>query len=142
MSFTLNAVAQAKGSHSNTGANDSAEPLNTTRSRSRTPGAKGGVSPTSSHHLFSREPIRANLLRSVSGSQDSTAARKEHVCSDRTYRRRHPPNTARFCLGRTEMVYRRDSHDTDCPALLQDCLRQPFRPRVALVRSPDSVQRC
>src|SRR5437773_305073 len=40
----------------NTGANDSAEPLNTTRSRSRTPGAKGGVSPTSSHHLFSREP--------------------------------------------------------------------------------------
>src|SRR5438876_9821360 len=55
MSFTLNAVAQAKGSHSNTGANDSAEPLNTTRSRSRTPGAKGGVSPTSSHHLFSRE---------------------------------------------------------------------------------------
>src|SRR5207249_6703066 len=57
MSFTLNAVAQAKGSHSNTGANDSAEPLNTTRSRSRTPGAKGGVSPTSSHHLFSRERI-------------------------------------------------------------------------------------
>src|SRR5438552_4049227 len=55
MSFTLNAVAQAKGSHSNTGANDSAEPLNTTPSRSRTPGAKGGVSPTSSHHLFSRE---------------------------------------------------------------------------------------
>src|SRR5207247_3223422 len=58
MSFTLNAVAQAKGSHSNTGANDSAEPLNTTRSRSRTPGAKGGVSPTSSHHLFSREHKR------------------------------------------------------------------------------------
>src|SRR5436309_12593218 len=57
MSFTLNAVAQAKGSHSNTGANDSAEPLNTTRSRSRTPGAKGGVSPTSSHHLFSREHV-------------------------------------------------------------------------------------
>src|SRR5439155_21212228 len=63
MSFTLNAVAQAKGSHSKTGANDSAEPLNTTRSRSRTPGAKRGVSPTSSHHLFSREPCCRHCRR-------------------------------------------------------------------------------
>src|SRR5206468_593939 len=74
MSFTLNAVAQAKGSHSNTGANDSAEPLNTTRSRSRTPGAKGGVSPTSSHHLFSREARAAPRAAPLISRLRDTAA--------------------------------------------------------------------
>src|SRR5206468_4870562 len=77
MSFTLNAVAQAKGSHSNTGANDSAEPLNTTRSRSRTPGAKGGVSPTSSHPLFSREKTAT-----IGASRSRIPERREKCSTD------------------------------------------------------------